>query len=147
MKIQKTVLALVCLLACNLTACSQADEIITVDRLPKVAQEFITTHFADSEVSYCKKDYEGASYTYEVKFTNGYDLEFAKNGEWLDVDCNHQAVPEAIVPAAILSYVQAHFANCFIVEIQREARTYEVELNNDVQLVFDKNGNFKRIDD
>ncbi len=58
-----------------------------------------------------------------------------------------QAVPEGIVPAAIKTYIKTKHINKFVIEIKKERKEYEVELNNGIDIVFDKNGNFKRYDD
>ena len=64
------------------------------------SQQFIKTHFAGVEVSYVKVDEEMFDKDCKVVFVNGSKVEFAKNGQWTDVDCKYGEVPAAIVPAA-----------------------------------------------
>ena len=48
---------------------------------------------------------------------------------------------------AMANYVATNFPVVNIIEVNKERSKFEVELNNGVDLVFDKNGNFLRYDD
>ena len=85
--------------------------------------------------------------SYDVVFTNGYKVEFDKKGNWQEVDCNVDAVPTAIIPAAIRTYIQQNYANSLIVQIDKDRHGYSIELNNGLDLDFDSDGKFRRIDD
>ena len=73
-------------------------------------------------------------------------LEFNKSGDWTEVDCEPNEVPNAIVPDKILEYISAKYTDNYIVKIEKKWSNYKVELNNDVELVFNKDGGFKYID-
>ncbi len=111
--------------------------------LPENAQQFIDQYFGLIDISYITKDND----SYDVHFVNGYEVDFTKKGEWEDVDCQMDAVPNGIVPANIQNYVNQNFVGQFIVKINKDRRKYDVELNNGLDLEFDKNGNFKKMDD
>ena len=55
-------------------------------------------------------------------------------------------VPDAIIPTSILDYVTNQYSELFIVHIDKERTGYEVELNNGYELVFNKNGEFVRLE-
>lgn len=74
---------------------------------------------------------------YKVVFVNGAKVEFAKNGEWKDVECKYGEVPAAIVPQQIRDYVTKNYPKNKIVAIDRDRRDYEVELDNGLDLKFD----------
>ena len=118
------------------------DRPITFQQLPQKAQQFITTNFKGVEVLSATVDDD-----YEVYLANGTKVEFTLQGEWKEVKCVAGAVPAAIIPAAISKYVKTHFPNTTIVKIDKKYNGYEVELNNDRELKFDKNGNFLAVDD
>lgn len=125
---------------------SARDRIITYDQVPQAAKTFITAHFADKQVSYAKID-DGK---YEVKLADGSELEFTKAGEWIKVDCKYSAMPAsvvALVPAGIPLFVEERFPGAVIVKIDKGWRNIEVELDNDLELVFNKKGDVVRIDD
>ncbi|MBC8644054.1 PepSY-like domain-containing protein [Flavobacterium lindanitolerans] len=56
------------------------------------------------------------------------------------------AVPTAIVPEAITTYVTANYAGQTINTIEIERTGYDIELSNGLDLVFDSRGQFIRID-
>ena len=118
------------------------DRPVTFQQLPQKAQTFITTHFSGVEFLSATVDDD-----YEVYLANGTKVEFTLQGEWKEVKCPGSAVPAAIIPAAISKYVKANFPNSTIVKIEKKYSGYEIELNNDMELKFDKNGRFLSYDD
>lgn len=129
MKKLMMILAGAALLATSAPAFAGNDRPIAVGELPAVSQEFIKTHFAGVEVSFSKVD--------EELFDKDYKVEFAKNGEWKDVECKYGEVPAAIVPQQIRDYVTKNYPKNKIVAIDRDRRDYEVELDNGLDLKFD----------
>lgn len=128
----------------------QAREVVTQDtqKLPAEARQFITQHFPETKISYIKIDselFQGKKY--EVVLTSGTELEFDSKGQWKEVDCKRNIVPIAIIPEQIRNYVQTNFSKNTITQIDRDKYGYDVELDNDLSVEFDKNGNFRRLDD
>ena len=138
---KKVLALLLCVMALNVFA--GPDRPVTFAQLPQKAQQFITKHFSGIDFLSGKQDYG----EYEVYLSDGTEIDFTATGDWKDVDCHTRAVPAAIVPAAITKYVKTQFPNNIIVKISKKYAGYEVELNNDMELKFDKNGNFQYIDD
>ena len=138
--------ALAAMLASS-TLVSCKDIIISPDKLPAAAQSFIKEYFPETAISYAKKDAELSKTTYEVTLQDGTEIDFNSKGEWDKVDCKRAAVPAALVPAFIAEYVQTSFPGQIIVKIDKERYGYEIELGNDLELKFDKNGNLLNIDD
>lgn len=133
----KKLLILTLLLIVSSTfACN--DRPITFNNLPQKAQQFINTHFKNVGMFSAKYD-DGE---YEVILKNGTKIEFTRQGEWKDVDCQTSEVPSTIVPSAIRNYVKTQFPNNFIVKIELNHNGYDIELDNDFDLKFDKTGNF-----
>ena len=126
---------------------SARDEIIFEQQLPAAAKTFVKQYFKNRTVSLAKKDVDLGSTSFDVVLNSGTKIEFNAKGEWKEVDCAPAAVPAALIPAAIAKYVKANYANLKIVKIERDAAGYDIELSNDVDLQFDKQGNFVRIDD
>lgn len=139
---KKIIFFLLTLIALSGTACSNEHTPISVDQLPQTAQQFIKTYFSDCTISLIEKD----GHEYDVHFANGYEIDFDKNGEWESIDCQINPIPNGIVPAAINNYIQNNYPQTFIVEISRDRHGYDVELNNHMELEFNQNGEFLRID-
>lgn len=127
--------------------CLADDKIIPVDQLPATAKTFVEKNFPQATIEYATKDTEFIGATYEVRLSDGTEVEFDKKGNWDKVDCKKKAVPAAIVPAAISEYVKAHYPNAVIVKIDKERSGYEIELSNDLDLKFNSKGKLIKIDD
>ncbi len=135
------------LLAASFTfvACDDDDEKISVVDLPAKAREFLDTHFPGQETRLVEKDND----SYDVSLKNGFDIDFDLAGEWDDVDGHTQAIPQSIIdliPEAIPAYVAEHYAGSVITEVNKELYGYEIDLDNRIELKFDKNGTFLGID-
>ncbi len=129
-----------------LASCEKDDRAITPANLPQASQALIEQHFGDLTISRVVKEYDDFTYDYDVYFTNGTKIEFSRSGDWKDIDCHGTKVPDGLVPAKILDYVKANYPSNVIVQITRDDRHLDVELDNDLDLVFNKSGDFVRID-
>lgn len=128
-------------------SCMADGKRIPLNQIPAAAQTFIKTYFADKTFAYAEKDRDGWGVKYEVKFLDGTELEFRKDGEWDKVDCKYSEVPAALIPATIANFVKTNYAGATIVKIDKERYGYEIELSNDFELKFDHQGNLLSIDD
>lgn len=129
---------------------SFAKDVVTKDekRLPLTARNFINQHFAQPSISYIKIESEMFNgKKYEAVLTNGAEIDFNSKGEWTEVDCKREAVPASIIPEYIKEYVRTNFKGNFITQVERGRYGIEVELDNDLNLRFDKNGKFRELDD
>ena len=123
------------------------DKIITREELPEKAQLFLTKHFADVELIYAKAERDmGIITSYNILLEGNVKVEFNRSGEWTNVDCEHTPVPNSILPQGVLDYVSNKFKKAYIVEIEKNMMGYDVKLSDDLDLEFDKEGNFLRID-
>ncbi len=135
-----TILAIMPIMADN-------DKMITREELPEKAQMFLTKHFDGVEVLYAKAERDmGVITSYDVVLSGNVKVEFNRSGEWTNVDCEHSQVPNSILPQGVLDYVSTKFAKAYVVEIERGLMGYDVKLSNDLDLDFDKNGKFLRVD-
>lgn len=123
------------------------DKIITREDLPEQAQMFLTKHFENADVLYAKAERDmGVVTSYDVVLEGNVKVEFNRSGEWTSVDCERGQVPDGLLPQGVLDYVTKKFAKAYVVEIERGRMGYEVKLSNDLDLDFDKNGKFLRVD-
>lgn len=120
-----------------------SDRLIPFDELPAEAQQFVKAHFADAKVLQVKAEKD----EYEVLLTNGFKLEFDLSGNWKEVKGRQAPVPEAVIPVRILSYVKEYYPDMSIMQIERSKWGYELELAGGLELEFDRNCNFVRVDD
>lgn len=122
--------------------------IVSESVLPEAARTFIRASFPDTQILHIMEDVESSVKDYEVYLVNGFIIEFDKEGNWVELDSMDKVnLPERLLPASIFSYVTEKYPKEFITEIKNKKDKYEVELSNELDLEFDKNGKFKRVDD
>lgn len=123
------------------------DRPIAYDKLPAKAQEFISTYYANEEVSHIILDRDVISIDYRVTFLSGTKLEFNSDGEWKEVDTRNGIVPNDLVPQAIAEYINKNYPNREITEINRNHYYTEVTLNGGLELTFNKSYQLVDVDD
>ncbi|MDE7412243.1 MAG: PepSY-like domain-containing protein [Muribaculaceae bacterium] len=113
--------------------------------LPVAAKTTLQKNFK-SKVSLVKVDKDfGRISEYEVIMTDGSEITFDKDGNWKEVEVNiSKSVPTGFIPTGVSNYVKANQKGKKVVGIEKKKDGYEVELNNGVEMRFDKQGNFIR---
>ena len=120
--------------------------------LPKNATDYIAKHFNGYEINFFEKDRDVLDVDYTVYVRNGkqsYKLEFDKKGNVTDIESESRglALPQSVLPANVVQYVKGAFPNAKVTEWSKDGNKQLVELNNDMELVFNAKGKFLRIDD
>jgi hypothetical protein len=125
------------------------EEPITFERLPKNAQEFLTTHFKDLTLAYIVADHKIMTVEYEVTYTDRTEVDFRADGSWESVERKYAPVPAAIVPKQIADFVAKNrlFNGQFIREIERNPYTWEIKLSGGLEITFDAQFNVIGYDD
>ncbi len=147
---KKYLLLLVSLIVSAVAVSAGPRDKYTIDReqLPVEARNFLSTHFPKTKVGMIKVDRHLLKKTdYDVRLTNGTEVDFDNAGVWKSVDCKTREVPSAIVPKSIRNYVAKNFQDVFIVSIEKKSSGgYEVELSDGVELKFNALGQFKSME-
>lgn len=137
-----------CMLLMVSVACARDKVTQDVSLLPVEAREMIKRHFPNATISYLSVDNNVFVIKgYDVRLSNGTELEFNNKGQWTDVECKPHAVPASLIPAAIQKYLGQYHRDQRVVEIKHKRRGYEVKLANGLEVEFDNQGNFRRLDD
>lgn len=116
------------------------DTVITYEQLPATAKTFLDTHFKGVTPTKVTKDAD----SYEVKYANKTEVEFDILGKWYEVDVDKNKMPEtviALLPEKITSYLKTNYSSKGVESIKNKVSTYEIELEQSIKLVFDKEGN------
>ena len=113
---------------------------------PAITQ-FVTQHFPNATVQMVMPDDDDI----DVVLNDYTKIEFRRNNEWKKVDCEHSttftAVPATLVPEQITAYVTANFPNAIIKKLEKNFRSWEIELNNGLELKFNNSFKIMEIDD
>lgn len=113
------------------------DRIISAEKLPQKAKDFIAANFAGKTVQYVEKDFN----EYEVQLSDRAEITFKGNGEWENVK-SYEGLPASILPAAVGTYLTSNFADAKIVEVEKDWNRIEVKLSTRMEVYFDKDGKF-----
>ena len=144
---KKIALLFISLFVISQIARADNDKPIQVSEMPQAAQQFIKSHFPNSSIAVAKVETDFFAKSYDVIFTNGDKVEFDKSGKWTNVDCEYSQVPLAVIPTQIKSYVSKQYPNAKVLKIElTDRKGYEVELNNGIEIKFDKNFKVIEID-
>jgi len=124
----------------------RADSSINTATLPQAVLDYISTNYPDVTVKKSEIEDNG---NYEVKLNNGVELIFDAEGAFLGVDDDggnnfddtHLNISE--LPQISLDFIATNYPNESIDEAELENNgNYEIELENEVTLIFDIDGNF-----
>lgn len=143
----KKIFAFVAALTLTLVAYADNHQMIKQSELPAPAQTFIRKYFHVDQVAYVEREREVLHYDYKVYLNNATEIDFDHQGHLESIDCKRTAVPAGVVPELIISFLKLHHPEEFIVEYSIDFGRRTVELNNGLELVFDTEGHFIKIDD
>ena len=111
---------------------------------PDAIVKFINSNFSGATINGTERDHEDGEI--DVYLSDGSKVEFTANNEWKKITCPGKGVPSALVPTAITNYVKSNYQSALIYKIDKNYNTYEVQLNNGVELHFGSNGQFLGMD-
>ena len=136
-------IAICCMVSCNMVANAGNDKPISVNALPAKAQTLLNNHFNGQKVMLATIESGVVSRSYDVVLQNGTKLEFDKKGNLTEIDCKQGIVPALLIPQAIKNYLKDN-AGQSVQKIEMNKNEYEVELTNGLDLTFNKH--FQLID-
>lgn len=128
-----------------MTGCDK-ETVIPEQNVPTEINNYVSTHFPNCSISKAIKENDENEEMYEITLSCGIKLEFNKQKEIIDIDWNTK-LPDSVIPTNILTYVNSNYSTNFIIGWELQSGNQEVQLNNNLVLVFDMAGEFLRIDD
>ena len=123
--------------------------VLSESELPSEIKTYVNTHFSDHSILQVLKDNDGFELTYDVMLTERISLEFNRKKEIIDIDGNRNfGLPNSVIPEKILTYVQSNYPSNYIIGWERtDYKNQKVELDNELELLFNKSDDFLRFDD
>ncbi|MCI6196494.1 MAG: PepSY-like domain-containing protein [Prevotella sp.] len=131
-------IAICCMVSCNMAANAGNDKPISVNALPAKAQTLLNNHFNSQKVMLATIESGVVSRSYDVVLQNGTKLEFDKKGNLTEINCKQGIVPALLIPQAIKNYLKDNYAGQSVKKIEMNKNEYEVELTNGLDLTFNK---------
>ncbi|WP_373829977.1 PepSY-like domain-containing protein [Bacteroides heparinolyticus] len=115
------------------------------DPTPPFIAKFLSTYFPKANIYMLHPDME----KFEIRLTDNTEIDFNRNGEWKRINCKNSSVycsvPSEIIPQQIAAYVNGKYADQHIVKIEKKRNNWEVKLNNELEIKFDKDFNVTKI--
>ena len=137
-------IAICCMVSCNMVADADNDKPISVNTLPAKAQTLLSQHFNGQKVILATIETGVINKSYDVVLQNGTKLEFDKKGNLTEIDCKQGKMPAKLIPQAIRNYLKKNYPAQAVKKIEMSKNEYEVELANGLDLTFNKH--FQLID-
>jgi hypothetical protein len=138
----KTIFASVTLF---LTISCEKEIITPSDDLPVEISTYLTIHFPKNTIVQVIKDLDGLTKTYDILLSENISLEFNRKKVVIAIDGVTQ-LPNSVIPEKILQYVNINYPTQFITDWELDFDNQQIELNNGLDLEFNKKGDFLRID-
>ena len=113
-----------------------ADWIVPVTALPQKSRAFINSTFPGVQIWKVERD--GGKF--EVKLSNGVDIDFYMNGDWKDIDGGWVTIPFSVLPAAVANTVKQTYPQAAIIKVEKEWGNYKIKLNNFMELYITASG-------
>ena len=135
---RKLMIAICCMVSCNMVANAGNDKPIAVNALPVKAQTLLSNHFNNQKVMLATIESGVVSRSYDVVLQNGTKLEFDKKGNLTEINCKQGIVPALLIPQTIKNYLKDNYAGQSVKKIEMNKNEYEVELTNGLDLTFNK---------
>lgn len=126
------------------------ESVISANNLPVNAQNFVSKNFGNMEFVHAIKEVDRNITTYNIQLKDGTKIEFTDNGDWIEVKNGlGKAIPNKFFPENIKKYLQTKYPKIDAKSIDMDTKDKEIKvelLQNNVDLKFDLNGNFIKID-
>lgn len=137
--------------ACLAWSCSDdndtPDRVVSASDLPKGATTFVNDMYPGATITRAEIDIDKGMTYYDVRLSNGADIEFDSSGDWVKVEAPAgYPVPESIVPDGIKKYMTDFYPQAYVREISRDLYGWEIEISNGLDVYFDNDFNVKRVD-
>lgn len=147
MKFLKIILAGTLMLIFSLTAQAQKQKTYyNVEDTPEQILAYATEHFSDHKIIYTKKKTKSHKTKYKTRLDDHVKLEFDENFRIKEIDSKN-GLPASVLPQNIISYAEENYPNHKIIEWERKKDgRQEIELDNGLELIFNAEGKFLKID-
>lgn len=143
---KRVTLVVTLLCALTLSACARGKQPIAFENLPNGVQQEVLKCYTKDQIQFITVEKELLSTEYEFVLANGVQLEYDGDAKLLKAE-SRNGLPEKLINPQIVAYVKANFPKAIITEYSCDKWEQDVELNNEIDLVFDSKNNFKHIDD
>jgi len=118
------------------------------DVLPDIAKKFISEHFPNTTIIHVENKESPVTNgtVFNVEISDKTEIDFDKDGEWRELEAEDEVgLPITFLPSTTQQYLKSNYANIKVSAVDMEMNHIAIDLVNDMDLIFDKEGNFLRI--
>lgn len=115
------------------------------DQLPTSISIYITKHFPKHKIVQAILDKELFSKSYKVLLSENVQLDFDQKNQIEEIKSTTR-LPDSVIPNTILTYVKTNYPENAIIAWERDNREQSIELDNKIELTFNKKGKLIEID-
>lgn len=140
------IFGLLAIASIGFASCSNETTATDMAQLPEPIQNTVNNNFSSNVISVTTETNTFGNDEYEIFLADGTKIKF--EGEaWDEIEVPlGMSVPREFVLEPIQVYVNQNMPEQTIVKIDRDSKGYEVDLSNGVELKFDTNGTFIKVD-
>ena len=130
----------------SLTAFAKGKQPIAFDKVPQPIQTMFLANYTADQVQYVTFEKVVGQQLYTFVLSEGTKVQYNQKALLCKVE-NKEGVLPALIPEKILEYAKSTFPNATITKYVCEKGYKEIELNNHMDLIFNKRDKFLRIED
>lgn len=130
MNVRKLLAFLPILLGVWMLSSCDDEKKIDFGELPSEARSFIENYFPSADVLSIVQEKEDGRKEYQVKLSDGTDMEFDEDGEWTNIECYFSPLPTGILPANVITKVEELHPEAYINGVEKELGGYVVEVTD-----------------
>jgi hypothetical protein len=147
MKTSNLIYSGIMVLAMTFTMIScQKETTLDAAKIPTEINAYTSTHFPSNKIIKAVEEKKGNTTKYEVKLDGNISLEFNQNKEIVEIE-SLTKLPDSVIPEKIRNYTTTNYQANFIKEWELNTADQKIKLDSGVELVFNLEGEFLRIDD
>ncbi len=124
---------------------SAQERVISERAIPEEILEFLSDYFSENKILQAVEETELSGKSHEILLSQHIKLEFNESNELEGIESVLE-LPVGIVPKKISNYIKANYQENVIIAWEMDEEKQQIELDNQLELEFDKNGEFLRID-
>lgn len=124
---------------------------VAISNLPQSIIDYVNNNYSGETIVKAEMDSEDGQDVYEVYLSNGMELYFDMNGNFIKKDNDSSHISVSSLPQSIIDYLNNNYPNATILYAEEDYEDgqliYEVYLDNGMEIEFDSNGNVLSNDD
>jgi|SRR5690554_3634055 len=133
-------------LACSDDGLNRSQRNLEISEIPKEIVAYKEIHFPDNKIVRAIEELDRGVLTYELFLERNFELEFNEYFQIIEIE-GKSKLPDSVIPIPILEYVAQHYPDNFITDWELEGHYQKVGLNNKIELEFELNDDFIKVDE